>query len=349
MPYLSIIVPVYKVEQYICKCVDSILNQSYSNYELILVDDGSPDKCPEICDKYADTDHRIKVIHKENGGLTSAWMKGLESISDGVEYITFIDSDDYISDDYLEQFISKATEYNVDVVIGNTVKFYQDEKRPSITHKNGYYDKERLEKEVYPNILFNGNFHGRGYQVSRWGKLYRKEIVENNVRYCSDKTSYAEDLNLTFPIMLDAKSVYFLDQNEGVYFYRMNPNSILHAYDKSMLVSISHVYPSLIAICKEKKHDDLEHQVIADFIAASVQYFKNELQNPEGLSKTKYNIEKYSHDEMLRRAIKEVNWKKFRRLNVIIIKSLRNYNWFYKNIVTVGLRIIKTSGIRKPS
>ena len=100
-PLISVIIPVYKVEKYLNKCVDSVLNQTYKNLEIILVDDGSPDKCPEICDEYAKKDDRIKIIHKQNGGLSDARNVGIEK-STG-EYITFIDSDDYVDSNYIEQ------------------------------------------------------------------------------------------------------------------------------------------------------------------------------------------------------------------------------------------------------
>lgn len=234
---ISIIVPVYKVEKYIRQCVDSILNQTYRNIDLVLVDDGSPDSCPEICDYYAEKDNRVHVVHKKNGGLTSAWMAGVENIQKKSNYVSFVDSDDWIDNTYIEDLVAKAKEYDADVVIGNTVKFFGEKKYTVPLRHDGLYDEEKLSNELFPNLLFDGRFHGRSYPVSRWGKLYKKSILQNNIKYCNMGTSYAEDLNLTFPIMLDAKRVYFLTAEEGVYFYRLNPDSMLHAYDKTMLLT----------------------------------------------------------------------------------------------------------------
>ena len=103
-PLISVVIPIYKVEKYLCECVDSVINQTYTNLEIILVDDGSPDNCPAICDDYASKDSRIKVIHKENGGQSSARNAGIK-IAKG-EYISFIDSDDYVSPVYIEQLYS---------------------------------------------------------------------------------------------------------------------------------------------------------------------------------------------------------------------------------------------------
>lgn len=346
---LAIIVPVYKVEQYIHQCIDSILNQSYKDFTLILVDDGSPDNCPEICEEYKKRDSRIIVVHKKNGGLTSAWIEGFKYVPESCDYVTFVDSDDWISSGYLADFMKVVEEYEPDVIIGNTNKFYKDNNRfvPSIY--SGFFDRCKLENELFPSILFDGRFHGRSYPVSRWGKMYKKCLLSDNIKYCNSKTSYAEDLNITFPVMLDSDSVFFLENDKGIYQYRLNPNSMLHAYDRTMLNSINHVYPTLIQVCEDKGQNRLINQVVADYLAASVQYFKNELQNPKGVVETRRAISRFSHNELLQQAIKEVEWKKFRKLNVIIIKSLRNYNWFNKYIVTTVLRILKISGIKKPS
>ena len=113
---VSVIVPIYKVEAYIDKCIRSILKQTYKNYEVILVDDGSPDKCPDICDKYACEYDNIRVLHKKNGGLSDARNAGV-SIARG-EYVTFVDSDDYIADDYIETLVSMKKKYNVEIEVG---------------------------------------------------------------------------------------------------------------------------------------------------------------------------------------------------------------------------------------
>lgn len=121
MPQISVIVPVYNVEQYLSRCLDSIINQTYRNFEVILVDDGSPDKCPEICDYYALQDNRIKVIHKENGGLADARNEGIRASSG--EFITFIDSDDFVSFRYLEVLLDGITRHNADIIIAKFQRF----------------------------------------------------------------------------------------------------------------------------------------------------------------------------------------------------------------------------------
>ena len=121
---VSVIVPVYKVEKYLERCIKSIVNQTYKEIELIIVDDGSPDKCPEICDKWAEKDKRIKVIHKNNEGVSSARNKGIE-LSKG-KYIVFIDQDDYVTDEHIEVLYDCITSNNVDLVISNLIDINED-------------------------------------------------------------------------------------------------------------------------------------------------------------------------------------------------------------------------------
>ena len=123
---LSVIVPIYNVEDYLNRCVDSIINQTYKNLEIILVDDGSPDNCPQMCDDYAKKDSRIRVVHKENGGLSDARNAGMK-VATG-EYVSFIDSDDYISLDFYETLFQTMVDNDSDIVECSVVKFYENEK-----------------------------------------------------------------------------------------------------------------------------------------------------------------------------------------------------------------------------
>lgn len=142
---ISIIVPIYKVEIYLRKCVDSIVNQTYKNIEILLIDDGSPDNCGIICDEYAKKDERIKVIHKKNGGLSDARNYGIEASSG--DYIMFVDSDDYISKDMCEILLKKALENNADIVSCNFKEIYIDNFEEEI-------NKQSIKKslEIYTNL-----------------------------------------------------------------------------------------------------------------------------------------------------------------------------------------------------
>ncbi len=341
---VSVVIPVYKVEKYIKKCLDSILKQSYQDIEVILVDDGSPDECPKICDEYAQKDSRIKVIHKKNGGLVSAWMCGLKNSSSNSDFVTFVDSDDWVAERYIEAMVTAQKKTHSDIVLVNIKK-----ENPDHIYEGrfwipvSFYDKEALEKEIYPIMLNAGDFEKRAVPISRWGKLIRKQFIYSNLKYCSTSVTYAEDLNIIFPILLDIESMVLVDDDDAVYYYRTNPFSILNSYDQSMLRSIKYVYPSLIQACKDKDKPEFIPQIYADYLAASVQYFKNELQNPKGFRVARKNIKKFLYNnEMLKDAIYITEWHDYtRKLNKMIIRIMVDPNWFNRFIITGLLYILK--------
>lgn len=168
MPKVSVIVPVYNVEKYIKKCIDSILNQTFKDFELILIDDGSPDNCGKICDEYAGKDLRVKVIHKENGGLSDARNFGIDA-SQG-EIIGFVDSDDYIDKDMYAQMITYLEENNCDVVCCDKYIVRDDKKkfRPS------YQENKIFNNEQAVNEIFNGNL-----DTTAWNKIYKRSVIKD--------------------------------------------------------------------------------------------------------------------------------------------------------------------------
>lgn len=209
---ISVIVPVYNVEQYIHECVDSILNQTYTNLEIILVDDGSPDNCGKICDEYSETDARIKVIHKTNGGLSDARNVALD-IARG-DYITFVDSDDYISRTYIEGLYNLLIQNNVDIAI-NSYCAFEEGTSPVISNTNEttvILSGINAVEEMYYQKLFD---------TMAWSKLYKKELLKN-IRY--PQNLLFEDLATTYRLFLQASKIVF--QNRESYFYRLRNNSI---------------------------------------------------------------------------------------------------------------------------
>lgn len=142
---ISVIVPIYNVEKYLTKCIESIINQTYENLEIILVDDGSPDNCPIICDEYAKRDSRVKVIHKKNGGLSDARNAGLD-IATG-EYIMFIDSDDFVEIDMMESMMNNMIDNNVDLVVCNIKYIYDNSEKVKYNQKDKVLDKYEAMQE----------------------------------------------------------------------------------------------------------------------------------------------------------------------------------------------------------
>lgn len=215
MPTISIIVPVYKVEPYLHRCVDSILNQTFPDFELILVDDGSPDNCLAICDEYARKDNRIHVIHQENGGLSAARNTGIDwafAKSDS-QWLTFVDSDDWIHPEMLERLLNAALENEVSVSICGYAETEGEE--PEI-------DVEDMKPTVWtPEDFFvEHNVNA----VVAWGKLYRRECFKE-IRYPVGKLH--EDEFTTYKSLFAYTKVAVI--HAPLYFYYYNSKSITHA------------------------------------------------------------------------------------------------------------------------
>jgi len=223
---ISVIVPVYNSEKYIARCIDSILAQSYKDIELILVNDGSSDASPEICDSYAARDFRVHVIHKENGGVSSARNAGLE-IAAG-DYIAFVDSDDYIDSEMYQSMIDTARKYDCDVIMCDCVKEYPHAEAP-YTHpiRPGFYSKEQLYSEYYPHLLMMENVEYPP-TISTCTLLWKRTLRTPDMRY-EPGIRYSEDLLFGAKLLRSAQSFYYL-KNCAFYHYVMNEQSASHTF-----------------------------------------------------------------------------------------------------------------------
>ncbi len=211
-PLISVIVPVYNVEKYLNQCVESIINQTYENLELILVDDGSPDKCPQLCDEWAIKDSRIKVIHQNNHGGGYARNRALD-IANG-EYISFVDSDDYISNQMYEIMMSyfeddiDIVECNYQIVTDNNYSF------DSLKNKSEKYSmKEAMREHINDHI----------FRQLIWNKLYKISVI-SNVRFPEDKK--IDDEFFTYKVIANSDNLIIIDI--PLYAYRQQSNSVMH-------------------------------------------------------------------------------------------------------------------------
>lgn len=217
MPQISVIVPVYNAEQYLERCVKSILNQTLKSIEVILIDDGSPDNCPSICDDFAKKDERIKVFHQENAGVAAARNVGIRKAQG--DYITFVDSDDYLEPEMYAEMFQKAKDYNCDVVMCDCKKEFG--KISSIyTHsiREGYYDRNQIEKEYFPQLLITPDIEYPA-AISNVLGLYRNKSDKEERVYYLEGIRYSEDLLFGAKIMYQAKSFYYM---KGKCFYHYN-------------------------------------------------------------------------------------------------------------------------------
>lgn len=255
-PLISVIVPVYDVEKYLDICIESIVNQTYENLEIILVDDGSPDNCPKMCDEWSLKDSRIHVIHKENGGLSSARNAALD-ICRG-EYISFVDSDDYIHVDMYQIMMDDMIKTNADVVKCSRYICKNSDifRRPSVSEAKSYNQKEILDCYFYHKDDFCGGV---------WDKLYKAEIFKQ-IRFPDGINS--EDYYVYASIYNNIDKLYY--NNIPLYYYRVRDNSICtkkeidsHSYDK---IKVSDMVKAFIDTSfPSRSYDALAFQIICRY------------------------------------------------------------------------------------
>ncbi len=217
MDLVSVIVPVYNVEKYLAKCIDSIIAQTYQNLEIILVDDGSTDSSPAICDEYALIDRRIKVVHKSNGGLSDARNCGI-NISKG-DFICFIDSDDYIAEDMLKILLTQMLKDGSGMAICNFL--YVDEQGKSIEERNGYLPIQNgifTKEEI---LIQTAQTHFAPYTAA-WNKLYKKSLFEN-IEFPYGKT--IEDAFVAHEIVDKCSKISCIER--PLYYYVQRNDSIM--------------------------------------------------------------------------------------------------------------------------
>lgn len=218
---VSVIIPVYKVEPYLRECLDSVVNQTYSNLEIILVDDGSPDGCPKICDEYAERDSRVKVIHKENGGISDARNKGLD-IATG-EYVIFVDSDDVIHEKYVEYLYNALIESNADTSVCQMANFTEIEnvKGKKIEQESYELSGKEAVVDLYKRLCGIKCSSNIGVMVTACGKMFEKKMFEK-IRFPKGKIH--ED-DAAIPILLYQSKVVSV-MSAQLYFRRLTENSI---------------------------------------------------------------------------------------------------------------------------
>ena len=295
----SIIVPIYKVEKYINQCIESILAQTYKNFELILVNDGSPDNCPRICDEYKEKDSRVKVLHKKNGGLVSARQAGAE-IAEG-EFVACVDGDDYISPEYCRKVAEIIERYNPDAVIfgsvytdGNTnICHYPDE-------KPGYYNKKEIEDNFFSYLIEDKN--GKYFSPCIWGKVYRRELYARLQLSIDKRIKIGEDHCLTKPFIYNANSLFIL--NECLYYYRQNPSSMTKnrgVFDLSVPKFIANHFEKEIDVSLFDFQVQVYRHVVHDLFNASASRFNGK----DGYKAAKRDIANILKDDYYRSAIKK--------------------------------------------
>ena len=264
MPEVSVIVPVYNVEKYLHRCIDSILAQTYSDFELIIVDDGSSDNCPSICDEYASSDSRVRVIHKVNEGVSKARNDGI-NVARGT-YVTFIDSDDYISAHYLEVLYTAIEINDADI---------------SVTRrsKKAIFEYEELDYTILTKRSAIEYFLSENSDAVRtpWGKLVRREICEKYL-FPVDR-SYSEDRAVVYRWYYSANRV--VDTKSRLYYYNdENPQSVSQNtnYSPKRFGSLETI-DELMKFLKEENFPTLHQRLVLENLQACYSHYKNAVQS----------------------------------------------------------------------
>lgn len=246
----SVIISIYKVEKYLRQCIESVLDQTYTDFELILVDDGSPDSCPQICDEYAVRDKRVRVIHKENGGLMSTRKVGVSEAKG--QYVCFVDGDDFIHKDMLATYDGVLKESRADIICSGYTEYY-DLSASGIQIGQqipcGVYSKELLCINVYPRMLSSSPYFSFYIKPSVCTKCFNRKMISDIYRNIPDNISLGEDAAATYPALLKSDSIVAIDYFG--YYYRQIQTSMTHSYDGRLYEKVK----NLLVYLKKTKSD----------------------------------------------------------------------------------------------
>lgn len=273
---ISVIVAVYNAHDYLEQCIDSILLQTYENLELLLVDDESTDGSGAVCDRYADQDGRVRVIHQKNGGCTAASLTGLQEASG--DYVMFVDSDDYVETEMLREMIKRLAGKKGEIVCCNHILEKKHQTLPAVCPAApGVYEGEKLKREIKSRLIGNEQ---RTVPISRCMKLYEKSVFEGNEKYCDTAIHMGEDFNLVYPAMLDSSRVVIME-DALFYHYRYVGDSMVHCYVPNMLDGLERLRNFLCTVSEEKGIRDNKEAIEREYCYMLLLVMKNELRNPD--------------------------------------------------------------------
>ncbi|SEP67390.1 Glycosyltransferase involved in cell wall bisynthesis [Virgibacillus subterraneus] len=307
-PDISIIVPIYNSSQYISKCIESIMAQTFRNFELILVNDGSTDHSGQICDQYAEKDSRIIVIHKKNGGVSSARNTGI-NIAKG-EYISFVDGDDWIYSDMYYRLYELCKETDSDISICGNYR----EVNGDVIH----VEREKLVIEMDNTEAMRQLFTGKYFRFAVWAKLYKKSCFEN-IQYPEDRR--LDDLPTTYKIFTNANKVVYTSY--AGYVYLLRENSILTSSYNEKKLDVFIGWDEIIAFMNEN-YPQLSKEYISCFVYYSMDHvysILNQVKDPAEKEKYILYIQKF-----IRKYYKEILKNARLSLKYKYLTTLINYN-----------------------
>ena len=276
---VSIIIHIYGVEKYLEECLDSVINQTYSNLEIILIDDESPDQCPVICDEYALKDNRIKVIHKKNGGAGSARNAGLK-ICTG-EYICFVDSDDYVYPNYVEKLVSEAVRQKAEIIVSNFDYLYQNKKKT---------EKELMKTNEFSSAEYLEEFLINWHCSLIWNKIFKKDILKS-LFFVEGRR--IDDEFFTYQAVIKAKKIVQIE--DCLYVYRMRKSSVMNSsvsrYEKMLEDQVDYFTERYDKVTE--KYPELKKVYLENLMDNMIRWKRQSADYPEMKQKVKKIIHFY--------------------------------------------------------
>ena len=306
---VSVVIPVYNVEAYLDRCVQSVVNQTYKNLEIILVDDGSPDNCPAMCDAWAQKDSRIKVIHKENGGLGYARNTGIDNATG--DYICFFDSDDYVAPTTIEECWQIITETQADIVSFGNTDVTNDGKivgeRIPDPPKDVYCGAEIKEKLI-PRLVSHNAATGENWSLllSAWCTMISTQLIKKaEWRFVSEREIISEDFYSMFELYQFVEKAAFI--RKAFYNYVVNPKSLSHSYRKDRYQKIRQFAVSMME--QSRKYGcEVKSEITTMYLSLVMGALKQIVASKEKNTEKKKLIREIIQDKLLQDALNEYNY-----------------------------------------
>lgn len=339
IPKVSVIVPCYNVEKYITECLESILNQTLKEIEIIVLNDGSTDRTLEVIEKYETKDSRIRILSHKNRGLGPTRNRGI--LESRGEYLAFVDSDDYISNDMLEILYNKAIKENADIVQGETAIFYEDS---NIKEKVRYNLENISDIKLSENnreFFYKEYYFKRIYSHNAWDKIYNREFVlKYSLEFGDNKKIFAEDNWMQLQVLINFPKICFV--HHICYHYRQQENSIMHQPKKNLVLRHGNMIKDYVELIKNNG-DRIEEKKVCAILA--IETLIMEALNEKIANGTKIlfmeELKKVKENEILLSSICDIikkkafdfEWNKKRRLFFIVIGylySIKFYNLAHK-------------------
>ena len=330
---ISIVVPCFNCANSIQKTIDSLLNQTYGDYEVVLVNDGSKDETGTVLDEVAGRDSRVRVIHQSNGGLLNAWKAGVRGANG--DYILFCDADDYIEKNTIEVLEQKLQANPADIVLYGYLFEYEDGSQVLSRFRldGGYYDRSRLENDILPRLFSDGTMESMLIPFSRWSKLFSKKLLMKVLDSLDDRVSIGEDAITNLATILNADSLLVLDDFYP-YHYVRNSASMIGSYDERCFEKLELLYRSLSSIGQLYGYKNRD-QIAAGFLSVAFIFMKKEIcRNPKGKLDSTKKLRDFRESSEVSEALSLTSVDDYKLMSRIFAKLIINNHFNLAYVIT---------------